>query len=367
MYEIIQSAKKRLCKRLLILGHHYQREEVLVHADLIGDSFQLSKMAAERSVYSDGVNDSVAECEIIIFCGVHFMAETADILANSPSNLAKRGGRRVNVILPDLVAGCSMADMASYESVSDCWEQLSNVIDINELIPITYVNSSAELKAFCGERGGIACTSGNAEAVLKWAFSKGQRILFFPDQHLGRNTAIKMGIPTSDILVWRRGEPELGGNSLETICNSRILLWDGFCCVHQRFLPEHIDEIRNAIPNVRVIVHPECKQEVVMKADEAGSTAYILKRITESPDGSSWAVGTEGRFVERIAKQNPNKIVVNLAFQPSYCSTMGLVTLQNLAEMFQHIENGNPINIIKVNENIANNALIALQKMLANS
>ncbi|MDR1485996.1 MAG: quinolinate synthase NadA [Planctomycetaceae bacterium] len=366
MYETIQSAKKRLGKRLLILGHHYQREEVLVHADLVGDSFQLSRMAAERSV-SACADELFSCCEWIIFCGVHFMAETADILANSPSNLAKRGGRRVDVILPDLSAGCSMADMASYESVLDCWNQLAEVIDISGLVPVTYVNSSAELKAFCGERGGIACTSGNARAVLEWAMSKGRRVLFFPDQHLGRNTAIEMGIPTSDIIVWNCAEPELGGNSAELICGSRILLWDGYCCVHQRFLPEHIDEIRNAIPNVRVIVHPECKQDVVMKADEAGSTAYILKRINESPAGSSWAVGTEGRFVERIAKQNPDKTVVNLAFQPSYCSTMGLITLQNLAEMFSPIEQGKPINIIKVNQNIAPNALIALQKMLETS
>jgi quinolinate synthase len=387
MYELIQSAKKRLGKRLLILGHHYQREDVLVHADLVGDSFQLSRMAAESSVCSGGFGDSFLGCEFVIFCGVHFMAETADILANSPSNLAQRGGRRVEVILPDLLAGCSMADMASYESVLDCWNQLAGVIDIEELVPVTYVNSTAELKAFCGKRGGIACTSSNARSVLEWALGgdclsehgqscrdqnnrdqnnreRKKRVLFFPDQHLGRNTALSMGIPMSDIVVWKSGEAELGGNDVGSIERSRILLWDGFCCVHQRFLPGHIDEIRNAIPNVRVIVHPECKQEVVMKADEAGSTAYILKRITESPAGSSWAVGTEGRFVERIAKQNPNKTVVNLAFQPSYCSTMGLISTQNLAAMFPPIEQGNPINIIKVNPKIAPNALIALQKML---
>ncbi|MDR0392020.1 MAG: quinolinate synthase NadA [Planctomycetaceae bacterium] len=372
MYEIIQSAKKRLGKRLLILGHHYQHEDVLAHADLIGDSFQLSRMAAERSVGSSGECESNSNCEFIIFCGVHFMAETADILANSPANLAKRDGRRVDVILPDLLAGCSMADMASYESVLDCWNQLANVIDIDEVVPVTYVNSSAELKAFCGERGGIACTSGNARAVLEWALSnkqqngqqKRKRVLFFPDQHLGQNTALAMGIPMSEMVFWKSDEPELGGNNIESIKRSRILLWDGFCCVHQKFLPGHVDEIRNAIPNVRVIVHPECKQEVVTKADEAGSTAYILKRITESPAGSCWAVGTEGRFVERIAKQNPDKTIVNLAFQPSYCSTMGLITTQNFAAMFPPIEQGKPINIIKVNENIAQNALIALQKML---
>ncbi|MDR2762194.1 MAG: quinolinate synthase NadA [Planctomycetaceae bacterium] len=365
LHKIIESAKKRLGNRLLILGHHYQREEVIAHADLVGDSFQLSRMAAERSVFSDVSN--AGGLEFIIFCGVHFMAETADILANSPANLARRGGRRVEVILPDVLAGCSMADMASYETVSNCWEQLSRVINIDEVIPVTYVNSSAELKSFCGERGGISCTSGNARAVLEWALSRGRRVLFFPDQHLGRNTALKMGISPNEIADWNSAaDLELGGNSVEIISRSKILLWDGFCCVHQRFLLGHIDEIRNAIPNVRVIVHPECRQDVVSKADEAGSTAYILKRITESPPGSCWAVGTEGRFVERIAKQNPDKTVVNLAFQPSYCSTMGLITLENLASMFNPIEQGKPLNVIRVDEKIAKNALIALQRMLEN-
>jgi quinolinate synthase len=364
LHKLIESAKERLGEKLLILGHHYQREEVIVHADLVGDSFQLSRMAAERSIGSGGV--SGGELEFIIFCGVHFMAETADILANSPANLERRGGCRVEVILPDLLAGCSMADMASYESVSNCWEQLSQVININDVIPVTYVNSSAELKSFCGERGGISCTSGNARAVLEWALSRGRRVLFFPDQHLGRNTAIKMGISPTEIADWHTNESELGGNSVETISRSKILLWDGFCCVHQRFLSGHVDEIRNAIPNVRVIVHPECRQDVVSRADEAGSTAYILKRITESPAGSSWAVGTEGRFVERIAKQNPDKTVVNLSFQPSYCSTMGLITLENLAAMFKPIEQNEPTNVIRVDKNISKNALIALQRMLEN-
>jgi quinolinate synthase len=364
MHEIIEAAKRRLGQKLLILGHHYQREEVIVHADLVGDSFQLSRMAAERSTPTKHDGNTITCCETIIFCGVHFMAETADILANSPSNIAKRNGRRVDVILPDLAAGCSMADMASYESVNECWTQLSAIININEVVPVTYVNSSAALKAFCGKNGGVACTSSNAKAVLDWALSRYKRVLFFPDQHLGRNTALKMGIPLPEIIDWQSNEPELGGNSLDAIRNSRILLWNGFCCVHQKFLPEHIDEIRNTIPNVRVIVHPECKQDVVAKADEAGSTAYILKQITESPAGSSWAVGTEGRFVERIAKQNPNKTIVNLAFQPSYCSTMSLITLENLTAMLPPIENGKPINIIKVEEQTAKYALIALQKML---
>ncbi|MDR2345811.1 MAG: quinolinate synthase NadA [Planctomycetaceae bacterium] len=364
LHKIIESVKERFGNRLLILGHHYQCEDVIAHADLIGDSFQLSKIAAERSVSS--CSDRGSELEVIIFCGVHFMAETADILANSPLNISKRSGRRVDVVLPDLLAGCSMADMADYESVLSCWEQLSAAVDIDEIIPVTYVNSSAELKSFCGERGGISCTSGNAEAVLEWALSRGRRVLFFPDQHLGRNTAIKMGISMTEIADWHCKEAELGGNNVDVIRRSKILLWDGFCCVHQRFLPEHIDEIRDIIPDVRVIVHPECKREVVIKADESGSTAYILRRIMESPAGSSWAVGTEGRFVDRIAKQNRDKLVVNLAFQPSYCSTMGLITLENLADALVKIENGNLSNVIRVEEKVAQSALIALQRMLEN-
>ncbi|MDR1923957.1 MAG: quinolinate synthase NadA [Planctomycetaceae bacterium] len=383
LHEIIESARSRLGERLLILGHHYQREDVIVHADLVGDSFQLSSIAAEQSApnrhttsksnfaHNQIDNSNFADknfakknCETIIFCGVHFMAETADILANSSENLERRGGERVNVILPDLGAGCSMADMASRESVSKCWDELATIIDIDEVLPITYVNSTAELKAFCGERGGVACTSSNARAVIEWALSKKRRILFFPDQHLGRNTALKMGIPISEMTTWKDGKPEFGGNDIDVIRRSRVLLWDGFCCVHQKFLPGHIDEIRSILPNVKVIVHPECNQEVVAKADEAGSTAYILKRITESPDESVWAVGTESRFVERIAKQNPSKKIVHLAFQPSYCSTMGLITLENLAAMFDPIEKNKPINIIKVEESVAKNALIALQRML---
>jgi quinolinate synthase len=292
------------------------------------------------------------------------MAETADILANRPENLTRRNGRRVNVILPDTDAGCSMAEMATRQSVEHCWEKISEVIDTKEIVPITYVNSTADLKAFCGKHGGIACTSTNARAVLEWAFSQKQRVLFFPDQHLGRNTALTMGFSESQMPLWNEDESEFGGNSAEAIRKSRIILWNGYCCVHQRFVPGHIDEIRNVFPDIRVIVHPECRHDVVEKADEFGSTAYILRRITESPTGSQWAVGTESRFVERIARQNPDKTVVNLAFQPSYCESMGLIELPKLAAMLQSVEYGLAQNIVRVEDSIAPDALICLERML---
>ena len=349
----IDTIRQRLGKRLLILGHHYQREEVIVHTDLQGDSFQLSAAASENT-----------DCETIVFCGVHFMAETADILANSPENLARRGGQRVNVLLPDLEAGCGMADMATRQTVERCWNELASIIDMNDAVPITYVNSTAELKAFCGQHGGIACTSTNAKAVLDAALKQKRRVLFFPDQHLGRNTALKMGIAESEMCLWDDTGIEFGGNSAEQIRDSRIILWNGYCCVHQKFLPDHIDAIREAYAGIRVIVHPECRRDVVEKADESGSTSFILKQITESPAGSSWAVGTETRFVERLARQNPDKTVVNLAFQPSYCDTMGLIDVPKLAATLESVESGQPKNIIRVDDATAPDALLCLRRML---
>ncbi|MDR1268783.1 MAG: quinolinate synthase NadA [Planctomycetaceae bacterium] len=352
----IDAIRQRLGKKLLILGHHYQREEIVAHTDMQGDSFQLSAAAAQNT-----------DCETIIFCGVHFMAETADILANSPENLAKRNGRRVDVILPDIDAGCSMAEMATRQEVELCWNSLTTLFDAQEIVPVTYVNSTAELKAFCGRHGGIACTSTNARAVLREALQKNsqrQCVLFFPDQHLGRNTAIKMGIDESQMSLWNSNESDFGGNSTEQIQNSRIILWNGYCCVHQKFVAGHIDEIRKAFPKIRVIVHPECRRDVVEKADESGSTAFILKQITESPAGSQWAVGTESRFVERLAQQNPDKTIVNLAFQPSYCETMGLIELPKLAAMLVSVESGLKRNIIRVDDRIAPDALLCLRRML---
>lgn len=354
----IDALRRRFGKRLLVLGHHYQREEVIVHTDLQGDSFQLSAAAAENN-----------DCETIVFCGVHFMAETADILANSADNLTRRKGQRVNVILPDLEAGCSMADMATLQTVEHCWNKLSDIIDTDDIVPITYVNSTAELKAFCGRHGGIACTSTNAQAVLDTAMKEKHRVLFFPDQHLGRNTALKMGIDESAMCCWNDtatddAAAKWGGNSPEQIRKSRIILWNGYCCVHQKFLPDHVDAVRGVYAGVRVIVHPECRRDVVAKADESGSTSYILKRISESPSGSSWAVGTESRFVERLARQNPDKTVVNLAFQPSYCDTMGLTDLPKLAAVLESVESGLPINVIRVDDQTAADALRSLQRML---
>ena len=359
LHHHIENIRKRQGKKLLILGHHYQREEVIIHADLQGDSFQLSAAAANNT-----------DCAAIVFCGVHFMAETADILANSSENVARRNGQRVNVLLPDLDAGCSMADMATRQDVERCWDKLSEIVNTNDVTPITYVNSTADLKAFCGRHGGIACTSSNARSVLAAALQQKRQVLFFPDQHLGRNTAIRMGIPTSDIVCWNDrtivdGDATFGGNTAAQIRKSRIILWNGYCCVHQKFVPDHIDAIRLAFPGIRVIVHPECTQAVVDKSDEAGSTSYIVKQISESPSGSTWAVGTEGRLVERLAKEYPDKTVVNLAFQPSYCDTMGLIDLPKLATVLDSIESGQPHPVIRVDDNTARDALLCLQRMLA--
>jgi quinolinate synthase len=354
LHQHIDTVRQRLGKRLLILGHHYQRDEVIVHVDLQGDSFQLSAAAANNS-----------DCETIIFCGVHFMAETADILANSTENLARRKGQRVNVLLPDLEAGCSMAEMATCRTVERCWNELASVIDTDDVVPVTYVNSSAELKAFCGRNGGIACTSTNAHAVLETALKRKRKVLFFPDQHLGRNTTLKMGIPRSAMCCWDdQTDSDFGGNTVESIRKSRIILWSGYCSIHQHFLPGHIDTIRKNNPDIRVIVHPECCREVVEKADESGSTNYILQRISESPAGSSWAVGTESRFVERLAQQNPEKTVIGLSSLPSYCDTMGLTDLPKLAAVLDSVESGQPTNVIRVDDAIATDALLCLQRML---
>ena len=362
LHQEITEIRRRLGKKLLILGHHYQREEVVLHADLLGDSFQLSTAASELVV-----GDSL-DCETIIFCGVHFMAETADILANSPQNLKRRGGRQVKVLMPDDQAGCSMADMATWDAVLRCRNLLSELIDVEDVVPVTYVNSSAELKAFCGIHGGIACTSSNAKAVLEWAFSQKRRVLFFPDQYLGRNTATKMGIPETEICVWTDNipgnVPGFGGNDEKTILGSKMILWDGFCCIHKRISPEWIAAVREQYAGIRVIVHPECTSETVAAADEAGSTNYILHRVTESPPGSKWAVGTESRFVERLARQNPDKTIVDVSPQPNYCGSMGLTHLDNLLKLLRAVESGSLYNIISVDAKIAPDALVCLNRML---
>ena len=285
----IQAVREKLGSRLLILGHHYQRDEVIELSDLQGDSYRLSALAAENK-----------DCRAIIFCGVHFMAETADILTNRPERVKERGGERIPVILPDMKAGCSMADMADIDQVQDCWNQLGQVIDLSEVIPVTYVNSAASLKAFCGRHGGTVCTSANADAALQWALSRGRHVLFFPDQHLGRNTALRMNIPLDEMPLWDPQADELGGNTKETIKNSRIILWKGYCSVHQIFLPEHVDYYRANYPGIRILVHPECMREVVEKADVVGSTGKIIRAVEEAPAGTKWAIGTELHLVNRL-------------------------------------------------------------------
>ena len=351
LHHHVAAVRSRLGPRLLILGHHYQREEVIAQTDLQGDSFQLSAAAADSM-----------QCETIVFCGVHFMAETADILANRPDNLTRRNGSRVHVILPDLEAGCSMADMATQHDVEKCWNKLADITDIDDVLPVTYVNSTASLKAFCGRHGGIACTSTNARPVLETALQQKRQILFVPDQHLGKNTALKMGIAENDIVCLN--DTTIAENA-EQLQRCRIILWNGYCCVHQKFVPGHVDAIREAYTGIRVIVHPECCREVVDKADESGSTSYILKRISESPPGTSWAVGTESRFVERLANRYPDKTIVHLAFQPSYCDTMGMIDLPKLATALDLVEAGRPQNIIQVDSATATDALLCLERMLA--
>ena len=359
LQERIEAVRRRLGPRLVILGHHYQQDGVIAHADLTGDSYQLSKSAAER-----------AGCEAIVFCGVHFMAETADILANRPEQVAARGGRRVTVVLPDMAAGCSMADMAGIDQVEDAWEDLGTVIDTADITPVTYINSAASLKAFCGRHGGIVCTSSNARAVLDWAFARRRRVLFFPDQHLGRNTARKMGIPLDEMCVWNphagggagRG---LGGSTAEQLQKSRVVLWQGHCSVHAMFKPEHVDAMRANIPGVKVLVHPECAMEVVDKADLAGSTSYIIKQVEAAPPGTTWAIGTELHLVKRLEQNHPEQTIRFLSPVMCMCATMYRIDLAHLCWSLEHIAAGKPVNVIRVDDETTKWSLTALERMLA--
>jgi len=341
-------------RRLVILGHHYQQDGVIAHADFQGDSYQLSRSAAERD-----------ECEAIAFCGVHFMAETADILANRPDKVAARGGRRVTVVLPDLAAGCSMADMAAITQVEDAWADLGTVIDTADLTPVTYINSAASLKAFCGRHGGIVCTSSNARAVLEWAFARGRRVLFFPDQHLGRNTARTMGIGLDEMCVWNPHEPELGGNSKSALEASRVILWQGHCSVHAMFRPEHVDGLRKNIPGVKILVHPECSMEVVDKADLVGSTSYILRQVEQAPPGTKWAIGTELHLVKRLEAAHPEQEIHFLSPVVCMCATMYRIDLAHLCWSLEHLEARDAVNVIRVDDETAKWAVVALERMLA--
>jgi quinolinate synthase len=349
----IAAIRAEMGPRLLILGHHYQQDEVIALSDLQGDSYQLSQMAAGSR-----------ECEAIAFCGVHFMAETADVLVNRPERLAERGWRRVTVILPDLAAGCSMADMAGVDQVENCWEELGRVIDTAEITPVTYINSAASLKAFCGRHGGIVCTSSNAAAVLKWSFARTKRVLFFPDQHLGRNTAKAMGIPLDEMGLWNPHADELGGLTEEQIRNSRVLLWQGHCSVHAMFRPEHVDQFRGKYPGIKVLVHPECSMEVVDKSDLRGSTSRIIREVEAAPPGTKWAIGTELHLVNRLNHEHPEQEIHFLSPVVCMCATMYRIDLAHLCWSLENLAADTPVNVIRVDEETARWALVALERML---
>lgn len=341
-------AKETLGDRLVILGHHYQRDEIIVHADLRGDSFKLSQQAAART-----------QADYIVFCGVHFMAESADVLAQPHQT----------VILPNMAAGCSMADMADTDDVLDAWDDLTGLFGAASgervpVLPVTYMNSAAALKAFCGKNGGVVCTSSNAERVLQWAFERGERVLFFPDQHLGRNTGYRMGVPLDQMTVWDPNQP-LGGNTEEQLLNSRIILWKGHCSVHKRFTVAQIEKARRDFPGINVIVHPECELEVVQAADESGSTELILDRIAKAPSGTQWAVGTEISMVHRLASENPDKLIFCLDPIVCPCSTMYRIHPAYLAWVLDNLVEGQVVNRIKVKPEVNKWAKVALERMLA--
>jgi quinolinate synthase len=340
----IRATREALGERAVILGHHYQREDIIQFADVRGDSFKLAQWAADQR-----------QAEYIIFCGVHFMAESADILT-APEQ---------KIILPNLAAGCSMADMADPEDVYRAWDVLGRE-GIENVIPITYVNSAAALKAFCGRNGGIVCTSSNAAAVMAWAFERGQRVFFFPDQHLGRNTAVAMGIPESEMTLWDYDWPfdDLGGNRLDQLTRSRVILWQGHCSVHARFNVEQIRQSRIDYPNVKVVVHPECTLDVVRAADCAGSTEFIMRAVTDSPAGSVWAVGTETNLVQRLAHENPDKTVFCLDPIICPCATMYRVHPAYLCWSLDELAAGRIVNQIKVDEETSRWARVALERML---
>lgn len=349
----INDIRRQMGSRLLILGHHYQQDEVIALSDLRGDSYQLSQMAAESQ-----------DCRAIAFCGVHFMAETADILANRPEKLQQRGGERVTVVLPDMAAGCSMADMAAIEQVEAAWADLGEFIDTNELTPVTYINSAASLKAFCGRHGGIVCTSSNAAAVLKWAFARRQRVFFFPDQHLGRNTALKMGIANAQMPVWDPHQDELGGNTPDAIRGSRVILWKGHCSVHQMFQASHVHQFRAKYPGIKILVHPECMQEVNDLADLSGSTSFILRTVEAAPPGSQWAIGTELHLVNRLKKEHPEQEIHFLSPVVCMCATMYRINLAHLCWSLENLAAGTPVNVIEVDEETTRWSLVALERML---
>jgi quinolinate synthase len=344
-----RAARAALGDRVFVLGHHYQRDEVIEFADVTGDSFKLARDAAGRP-----------DAEFIVFCGVHFMAESADILT----------GPDQKVILPDLAAGCSMADMARLGQVEDAWDALIEAGIADSVVPITYMNSSADIKAFCGRNGGAVCTSSNAEVALEWAYAQkghldgGAKVLFLPDQHLGRNTAVlEMGLTLDDCVVWDPHRPN-GGLTAEQLRDARMILWKGHCSVHGRFSAAVVDELRASIPDVQILVHPECRHEVVLKADLVGSTEFIIKTIEAAPAGSSWAIGTELNLVKRLAAAHPDKRITFLDKTVCYCSTMNRIDLPHLVWAMESLVAGTVVNQIQVDPETERWALVALQRML---
>ena len=340
----IAVAKAQLSDRLVVLGHHYQRDEIIKFADLRGDSFKLSQYAASQR-----------DVEFIVFCGVHFMAETADVLS-SPEQ---------SVVLPNLSAGCSMADMAHIDDVLDCWDDLQETLgDFGGVVPITYMNSTAAIKALCGRNGGIVCTSSNAPATFRWAFERGERVLFLPDQHLGRNTALKLGIGLNDMLVWNPFKP-LGGHTADALRKARVILWQGHCSVHTRFTVAQIEQAREKYPDVNVVVHPECFMETVQAADSNGSTEFIINAVSNAPSGTVWAVGTEISLVNRLAKENPDKTVFCLDSVVCPCSTMYRIHPAYLAWVLEGLAEGVLVNRITVDDRTREEGRVALDRMLA--
>jgi quinolinate synthase len=339
-----RAAKDALGDRVFVLGHHYQRDEVIQFADVTGDSFKLARDAAARP-----------DADYIVFCGVHFMAESADILT-SPQQ---------RVILPDLAAGCSMADMATGQQVLDAWDVLEDAGVADVTIPVTYMNSSAAIKGFTGAHGGTVCTSSNAKRALQWAFEQGEKVLFLPDQHLGRNTAVlELGLTLDDCVLFDPHKPG-GGLTAQQLRDAKMILWRGHCSVHGRFTAENVDDVRARIPDINILVHPECRHDVVLKADLVGSTEFIIKTLDAAPPGSSWAVGTELNLVRRLADQHPDKQIVFLEKTVCYCATMNRIDLPHLVHSLESLVRGEVVNQITVDESVASNARLALDRMLA--
>ena len=344
LVERARVAKARLGERVFVLGHHYQRDEVIQFADVTGDSFKLARDAAARP-----------NAEYIVFCGVHFMAESADILTTPEQQ----------VVLPDLAAGCSMADMADYQQVVEAWDVLTEAGVADRTVPITYMNSSAAIKGFTGAHGGAVCTSSNAERALRWGFESHDKVLFLPDQHLGRNTAVlELGIPLEQCVVFDPHRPD-GGLTVEQLRDARMILWRGHCSVHGRFTAENVAEVRRRVPDVNVLVHPECKHEVVLGADYVGSTEYIIRTLEQAPSGTSWAVGTELNLVRRLANRFPDKQIMFLEKTVCYCSTMNRIDLPHLVHSLESLVAGRVVNRIQVEPGVAANARLALDRMLA--